>query len=50
MTDLKGTTVTWLGHSVVLVKTGAGTTILIDPFIKDNPKYPKGFELPKSLT
>ena len=49
MTDLKDATVTWLGHSVVLVKTKAGTTILIDPFITDNPKYPKEFELPEKL-
>jgi L-ascorbate metabolism protein UlaG (beta-lactamase superfamily) len=49
MTDLKGTTVTWLGHATVLVKTAAGTTILIDPFIEQNPKFPKGFELPEKL-
>ncbi len=49
MTDLMGTTVTWLGHATVLVKTSAGTTILIDPFIEKNPKYPKGFELPEKL-
>ncbi len=49
MSDLKGTVVTWLGHAVVLVTTGAGTNILIDPFIAKNPKYPKGFELPEKL-
>ena len=49
MSDLKGTSVTWLGHSTVLVKTGAGTTILIDPFIEQNPKFPKGYELPEKL-
>ena len=49
MSELKGTTVTWLGHATVLVKTAAGTTILIDPFIEGNPKFPKGFELPKTL-
>ena len=49
MSDLKGTTVTWLGHSTVLVTTAAGTTILIDPFIEQNPKFPKGFALPEKL-
>jgi L-ascorbate metabolism protein UlaG (beta-lactamase superfamily) len=49
MANLKGTTVTWLGHSVVLVETAAGTKILIDPFIKDNPKFPKDYKLPKQL-
>ncbi len=49
MSDLKGTTVTWLGHSTVLVTTAAGTTILIDPFIEHNPKFPKGFALPEKL-
>jgi L-ascorbate metabolism protein UlaG (beta-lactamase superfamily) len=49
MSDLKGTTVTWLGHATVLVTTAAGTTILIDPFIEGNPKFPKGFPLPEKL-
>ncbi len=49
MSDLKGTTVTWLGHSTVLVTTAAGTTILIDPFIEQNPKFPKGYTLPQKL-
>ena len=37
MEILKGTSITWLGHSVVLVETSAGTKILIDPFITGNP-------------
>ena len=49
MSDLKGTSVTWLGHATVLVKTAAGTTILIDPFIEQNPKFPKGYQLPEKL-
>ncbi len=49
MSDLKGTEVTWLGHATVLVRTAAGTTVLIDPFIEGNPKYPKAFELPEKL-
>ena len=49
MPDLRGTTVTWLGHAVVLIQTAAGTNILIDPFIEKSPSYPKGFELPGKL-
>ncbi len=49
MTSLKGTRVTWLGHATVLVQTAKGTNILIDPFIEQNPKYPKGFKLPEKI-
>jgi L-ascorbate metabolism protein UlaG (beta-lactamase superfamily) len=46
MTELKGTRITWLGHATVLVETAKGTKILIDPFIEQNPKYPKDYVLP----
>jgi L-ascorbate metabolism protein UlaG (beta-lactamase superfamily) len=49
MNILQGTTITWLGHSTVLVRTAKGTNILIDPFIAQNPKYPKGFVLPAKI-
>lgn len=49
MSSLKGTRITWLGHATVLVKTAKGTTILIDPFISQNPKYPKDFVLPSKI-
>jgi len=49
MISLKGTRVTWLGHATVLVQTPKGTNILIDPFIENNPKYPKGFKLPETI-
>jgi L-ascorbate metabolism protein UlaG (beta-lactamase superfamily) len=49
MADLRGTTVTWLGHATVLIQTAAGTTILIDPFIEKNPTYPKAFVLPQKI-
>jgi L-ascorbate metabolism protein UlaG (beta-lactamase superfamily) len=49
MSELKGTRITWLGHATVLVQSAKGTNILIDPFIKGNPKYPKGFELPEKI-
>jgi L-ascorbate metabolism protein UlaG (beta-lactamase superfamily) len=47
MSLLKGTRVTWLGHATVLVEVPNGVNLLIDPFIEHNPKYPKGFVLPK---
>ncbi len=49
MSATKGTRITWLGHATVLVRTPQGTTILIDPFIQQNPKYPKDFELPSKI-
>lgn len=49
MANLKGTQITWLGHSVVLITTGQGTQILIDPFIEQNPKYPKDYALPEKI-
>jgi L-ascorbate metabolism protein UlaG (beta-lactamase superfamily) len=49
MSSLKGTRITWLGHATVLVVTAKGTTILIDPFIAHNPKFPKDFVLPAKI-
>ncbi len=49
MSLLKGTRITWLGHATVLVQTAKGTNLLIDPFIAQNPKYPKDFVLPEKI-
>ena len=49
MVSLQGTRITWLGHATVLIHTAKGTSLLIDPFIAQNPKYPKGFELPSKI-
>ncbi len=47
--DLKGTIVTWLGHATVHIATAKGTSILIDPFIEPNPKFPKDYKLPEKI-
>jgi L-ascorbate metabolism protein UlaG (beta-lactamase superfamily) len=49
MTSLRRTRITWLGHATVLVETPGGTKILIDPFIAQNPKYPKAYILPAKI-
>ena len=50
MNLLKGTRVTWLGHATVLVELASGINLLIDPFIQQNPKYPRGFSLPERMS
>jgi L-ascorbate metabolism protein UlaG (beta-lactamase superfamily) len=49
MSDLKGTVVTWLGHATVHIATAKGTSILVDPFIAQNPKFPKNYKLPGKI-
>lgn len=49
MASEKGLRITWLGHATVLIETAKGTNILIDPFIENNPKYPKDYELPSTI-
>lgn len=49
MASLQGTRITWLGHATVLIQTAKGTTLLVDPFIAQNPKYPKEYDLPSKI-
>lgn len=49
MSSSSGPWITWLGHATVLIQTGKGTNLLIDPFIAENPKYPKNYKLPEKI-
>ncbi len=44
MTKFNGR-LTWLGHSMFLVESRSGKRLVFDPFIEENPKFPKGFDL-----
>ena len=39
--NLNGIQLTWLGHSTFRVETPGGKTIIIDPWVKGNPKCPE---------
>src|SRR6202161_4118649 len=38
--DLKGVQLTWLGHATFRIDTPAGHTVIIDPWIMNNPACP----------
>jgi L-ascorbate metabolism protein UlaG (beta-lactamase superfamily) len=38
----EGVSVTWLGHATTLIRTPAGKTVLIDPWVQGNPAVPEG--------
>ncbi len=39
--DLKGVQVTWLGHGTFKMRAPNGTTLLIDPWVQNNPACPE---------
>ncbi len=39
--DLKGIKLTWLGHATFRVETPGGKTILVDPWVMNNPMCPE---------
>jgi L-ascorbate metabolism protein UlaG (beta-lactamase superfamily) len=39
-----GGRVTWLGHAAFLIESPGGARVAIDPWIGNNPKFPKGFD------
>ena len=41
--DFKGVRITWLGHSTFLIASPEGPTLLVDPFLANNPKCPRQF-------
>ncbi|MDH3724323.1 MAG: metal-dependent hydrolase [Thermoleophilia bacterium] len=44
--DLKGNSVTWLGHGTWLWTTSEGKRILVDPFLQNNPVCPDDLKQP----
>ena len=44
MADRGNIEITWLGHATFRVRTAAGRTILIDPWLQQNPACPEAFK------
>ena len=42
-----GGKITWLGHAAFLIESPRGVRIALDPWIGNNPKFPKGFDYGK---
>jgi L-ascorbate metabolism protein UlaG (beta-lactamase superfamily) len=47
--DLQGVQLTWLGHSTFRVTTPGGKTVLIDPWVMNNPMCPDSEKNPKHV-
>ena len=42
-----GATLTYLGHSSFLIRSGGGETIYIDPWLEGNPRCPENLQTPQ---
>jgi len=47
--NLRGIQITWLGHGTFKIKTPTGKTILLDPWLQDNPACPDDLKHPGKL-
>ena len=47
--NLKGLKITWLGHATFRLQTPAGKTIIIDPWVMNNPMCPQNEKTVKKL-
>ena len=45
-----GATLTYLGHSSFLIRSGGGKTIYIDPWLEGNPRCPENLQAPQKRT
>jgi L-ascorbate metabolism protein UlaG (beta-lactamase superfamily) len=46
---LDGVQITWMGHATFLIRTPAGKTVIIDPWVMNNPKCPETHKKVKHL-
>jgi L-ascorbate metabolism protein UlaG (beta-lactamase superfamily) len=44
-----GVTITWLGHAAVEIELDDGTTVLIDPWLEENPSCPQERRRPERV-
>jgi L-ascorbate metabolism protein UlaG (beta-lactamase superfamily) len=47
--DLKGTKATWLGHGTFRFETSEGKTVIVDPWVMNNPACPDSEKNPDKL-
>ncbi len=47
--DLRGVELTWLGHATFRFRTNDGTTIYVDPWLRDNPGCPQADKQPSRV-
>lgn len=47
--NLNGVTITWLGHATFRLETAGGKTILIDPWVMNNPLCPDSEKNPRKI-